>query len=102
MMRVAYVSADPGVPVYGRKGASIHVQEIIRALLARGIDVDLLCQGSPVEIQAEVCARGRRFREKGRGYALGSGNSIPDYVPVEGYLAMIAGAEQIRAGEGLC
>ena len=50
MMRVAYVSADPGVPVYGRKGASIHVQEIIRALLARGIDVDLLAArigGSP-------------------------------------------------------
>lgn len=41
-MRVAYVCADPGVPVYGRKGASVHAQEVIRAMLAKGIDVDLL------------------------------------------------------------
>lgn len=26
------------------------------------------------------------------GYALGTGNSVPDYVPVENYLAMIAAA----------
>lgn len=42
MMRVAYVSADPGVPVYGRKGASIHVQEVVRALLLRDHAVHLL------------------------------------------------------------
>lgn len=42
MTHLAYVSADAGVPVYGRKGASIHVQEVVRALLARGVDVDLL------------------------------------------------------------
>ncbi len=40
-MRVAYVSADPGVPVFGRKGCSIHVQEVIRALLRRGAEVEL-------------------------------------------------------------
>jgi glycosyltransferase involved in cell wall biosynthesis len=40
-MRLAYVCADLGVPVFGRKGCSIHVQEVIRALLARGVDVDL-------------------------------------------------------------
>jgi uroporphyrinogen decarboxylase len=27
---------------------------------------------------------------------LGSGNSIPDYVPVEGYLAMVETAREIR------
>jgi glycosyltransferase involved in cell wall biosynthesis len=41
MMRVAYISADQGVPVFGRKGCSIHVQEVIRALAGRGIEVDL-------------------------------------------------------------
>lgn len=41
-MRVAYVCADAGVPVFGRKGASVHVQEIVRALRARGAEVDLL------------------------------------------------------------
>ena len=33
-MRIAYVCADPGVPVFGRKGASVHVQEVVRALAA--------------------------------------------------------------------
>lgn len=67
--------------------------------LLGGIDVDVLCQKSPDEISAEVYRRGRRFRQAGRGYALGSGNSIPEYVPVEGYLAMIEGAQRIRAAE---
>ena len=40
-MRVAYVCADPGVPVFGRKGCSVHVQEVIAALLRRGAEVDL-------------------------------------------------------------
>ena len=31
-MRIAYVCADPGVPVFGSKGCSIHVQEFLRAL----------------------------------------------------------------------
>lgn len=67
--------------------------------LLGGIDVDLLCQKSPAEISETVFEKGRRFRQTGRGYALGSGNSIPDYVPVEGYLAMIEGAQRIRAAE---
>ncbi len=41
MNRVAYVSADLGVPIFGRKGCSIHAQEVLRALLRRGAEVDL-------------------------------------------------------------
>ena len=67
--------------------------------LLGGIDVDLLCQKSPAEIVEEVFEKGRRFRASARGYALGSGNSIPEYVPVEGYLAMIEGARRIRLSE---
>lgn len=40
-MRVAYVCADSGVPVFGRKGASIHVQEVVRALRRAGASVEL-------------------------------------------------------------
>ncbi|MCI0334961.1 MAG: glycosyltransferase family 4 protein [Planctomycetes bacterium] len=40
-MRVAYVCADPGVPVFGCKGCSIHVQAVLRALLKQRIDVEL-------------------------------------------------------------
>ncbi len=40
-MRIAYVCCDPGIPVFGRKGCSIHVQEVLRELLRRGHEVDL-------------------------------------------------------------
>lgn len=41
-MRIAYVCTDPGVPVFGRKGASVHVQAVITALLRRGDEVHLV------------------------------------------------------------
>jgi glycosyltransferase involved in cell wall biosynthesis len=41
-MRVAYVCADPGVPVFGSKGSSVHVQSVLRALRRRGAQVELL------------------------------------------------------------
>jgi glycosyltransferase involved in cell wall biosynthesis len=40
-MRIAYVCADAGVPVFGRKGGSVHVQEMIRALQRHGARVEL-------------------------------------------------------------
>lgn len=40
-MRIAYVCADPGIPVFGQKGCSIHVQEVIRALRRQGATVEL-------------------------------------------------------------
>ncbi len=43
-MRVAYIVTDPGVPVFGRKGCSVHVQELLRALLAAGIEVTLFAR----------------------------------------------------------
>lgn len=72
-----------------------------RIALLGGVDVDLLCQRPPQEIIERVYENGKRWRAKARGYALGSGNSIPEYVPVEGYLAMIEAAKRIRADEGV-
>jgi glycosyltransferase involved in cell wall biosynthesis len=40
-MRIAYVCSDQGIPVFGRKGCSVHVQEVIRALVHLGAEVDL-------------------------------------------------------------
>ena len=54
MMRVAYVCADPGVPVWGSKGCSIHVQEIVRPFLQRGDEVELFGPNIPV---GEIAAR---------------------------------------------
>ncbi len=41
MKHIAYLCADAGIPVFGTKGASIHVQEVIRALLKAGHRVTL-------------------------------------------------------------
>ena len=49
-MRVAYVCLDPGAPVFGGKGCSVHVQEIVRAFGRRGAQVELFASrlgGSP-------------------------------------------------------
>ncbi|MCD4751933.1 MAG: hypothetical protein K8R40_02565 [Anaerolineaceae bacterium] len=64
-----------------------------------GIDVDILCQKTPQEIVELVEERGTYYRSIAKGYALGSGNSIPEYVPVDGYLAMIEAAQRIREKE---
>lgn len=69
--------------------------------LVGGIDVDILCQIAPDDVFQIVRERGRRYRALARGYALGSGNSIPDYVPVEGYLAMVRAAQALRDEEAL-
>lgn len=38
-MRIVYVSADRGIPVFGEKGASIHIQEMMRAFARLGHEV---------------------------------------------------------------
>jgi uroporphyrinogen decarboxylase len=64
--------------------------------LLGGIDVDILCMKSTSDIFEDVFEKGTRYRAMAKGYALGSGNSIPEYVPADGYLAMIEAAHKIR------
>jgi glycosyltransferase involved in cell wall biosynthesis len=40
-MRIAYLCADLGIPVFGRKGCSIHIQEVVRAMQAHGAQVEI-------------------------------------------------------------
>jgi glycosyltransferase involved in cell wall biosynthesis len=40
-MRIAYVCADPGVPVFGHKGCSVHVKEMLRALTKQGARLEV-------------------------------------------------------------
>jgi uroporphyrinogen decarboxylase len=59
-----------------------------RIAVLGGLDVNILSASSPEEVRKqtrrliETCGRGGRF-------AIGSGNSIPSYVPVQNYLAMV-------------
>ncbi|MGO1463059.1 MAG: glycosyltransferase family 4 protein [Marinobacter sp.] len=60
-MRIAYVCTDPGIPVFGAKGASVHVQEMLRAFLARGATVILLSprldDPAPADLASMQCLR---------------------------------------------
>lgn len=67
--------------------------------LLGGFDLDFICSNSPDAIYERVLTSGKRFRALARGYALGSGNSIPGYVQPENYLAMIRAAQELRASQ---
>ena len=61
-----------------------------RIAVMGGIDVDYLCRRSPEEIRRRAL---NLLSQTGSvGYALGSGNSIPAYVPDDNYLAMTGAA----------
>ena len=59
-----------------------------RIAILGGIDVDFLCRESVENIQKRCKAMLERSKDRG-GYALGSGNSIPEYIPWDAYFAMI-------------
>jgi glycosyltransferase involved in cell wall biosynthesis len=54
-MKIVYVCADAGIPLDGTKGASAHVRELVRALVALGHDVSVVVTRGGVE--DEVPAR---------------------------------------------
>ena len=59
-----------------------------RIAILGGVDVDFLARHAEEEVRKYVC---RVLGEcaPGGGYALGSGNSVANYIPVENYLAML-------------
>lgn len=56
-----------------------------------GIDVNFLTRASKEEVYERAVKLLRLTKEAG-GFALGSGNSIPDFIPLENYLAMLQAA----------
>jgi uroporphyrinogen decarboxylase len=76
-----------------------------RIALLGGIDVDFMVKRSPAEIHARAAALVARGQERG-GYALGTGNSVPAYIPDEHFFAMAEAAigprqrQAARAGAG--
>lgn len=43
MMRIAYFLADHGIPVFGNKGASVHVRALADAMCMLGHDITIFC-----------------------------------------------------------
>jgi uroporphyrinogen decarboxylase len=60
-----------------------------------GIDLDFICRSVPKEVYTRAKALLEQTAERG-GYALGTGNSVPEYVPDENYFAMIRAAFDMR------
>lgn len=60
-----------------------------------GIDLDVVCGASRPEMKEYIRDVIRTCSGHG-GFAFGSGNSIPDYVPAEGYVNMIEIVREIR------
>ena len=62
-----------------------------RMAILGGIDVDFVCRSSPRLVYERSKNMLNRAAEWG-GFALGTGNSVPEYVPDAGYFAMVRAA----------
>ncbi len=71
-MKVAWICADSGIPVFGQKGASIHIQEVLRVLLRHGAEVVLF-----------TCRSGGESPDEFRGVKVVSLPPMPDSVDEE-------------------
>ncbi len=60
-----------------------------------GIDTDAVCRLGPQEMREYIVTLLDKVQGRG-GIAFSSGNSIPSYVPVEGYLTMIETVREYR------
>ncbi len=59
------------------------------------VDVDLLARGTPEQVRA-VIEKNIKVAGYNGGYIIGSGNSIPEYVNYENYMAMLNYAKELR------
>ena len=59
-----------------------------RIAVLGGLDLNILGASTPEEVRRQTRALIESCGGRGR-YAVGSGNSIPSYIPVNNYLAMI-------------
>lgn len=66
-----------------------------RIAILGGLDVDFLCRSTPEVVYERAKAMLARTAGRSR-FALGSGNSIPKYVPHDSYFAMISAATEGR------
>ena len=55
-MKIAYINADPNVPVFGTLGSSVHVQEMLLAMLKRGAEVHLFTNRLGDDAPSDVTA----------------------------------------------
>jgi uroporphyrinogen decarboxylase len=64
-----------------------------RIAILGGVDVDMLTRATPADLRRYVRGIINECAPRGR-YAVGSGNSIPSYIPLENYLTMVDEAKR--------
>ena len=64
-----------------------------------GFDMNELILNSYDYVFEKVRKEGTQFRALANGYGIGSGNSIPDYMEVDGFMAMVDAVKAIRKDE---
>jgi hypothetical protein len=64
-----------------------------------GFDMNVLILNPYDFVYKKVLEEGTRFRALTKGYGLGSGNSIPDYMSMDGFYGMIDAVGEIRKRE---
>ena len=91
-MHIAYVCLDPGIPVFGTKGASVHIQEVVREYRRRGHDVTVYAtrRGSDVpddlaELRIVDVPITTRDEEEGERAQQAASASVSDMVRAGGY-----------------
>ena len=67
-----------------------------RIAILGGIDVDFICRSSTEQIKKRCIAMLERTAGRG-GYALGTGNSVPEYVPDEKFLTLVETVNEMRS-----
>ncbi|GAH48133.1 unnamed protein product, partial [marine sediment metagenome] len=62
-----------------------------RISILGGIDVDFLCRADEAAIRSRVreTLDACTGRDEGRGYCLGTGNTVANYIPLDNYLIML-------------
>ncbi len=68
-----------------------------RIAVLGGIDIDFLCQATEDQVR-EHTRNVLKICMEGGGYALGTGNTIPNYVPFNNYLAMLDEGRKFQIG----
>ena len=108
-MRVAYVCIDPGIPVFGTKGCSVHVQAIIGAMIGRGWRVDLFvlrtggetpegCRGVRVHVVPFQNPRDASERERS---LLALGGVVADQIEQAGPFDLVYERHALWTGAGV-
>jgi glycosyltransferase involved in cell wall biosynthesis len=82
-LRVAYVCADPGVPIFGSKGASVHAQEVLSSMRRLGVTITLFASSidgkTPPDLDEIEVHQLPNMSESGRvleGLSIEEGNNL--------------------------